>query len=216
MVSAAPFRGLAGLDKPPLSASRHAAVSPSTGPAARAQPDLVRLRTTSPNYFLARAGLGPVMHELEDPMHTVADNAYVAYRSLKARISAELVAPEVDPLCALLLRRIWINGSSIGIAHLRIELALPPSTLSTALRRAEDRGWIRRYPNMIDARYVDAALTHAGRLVAADAAQTVGELEMDVHEAAGGEARVRLHQGRNDAGGDGRRAGLLQALRLRA
>ena len=129
------------------------------------------------------------MHELEAWMRTVADNAYVAYRSLKARISAELVAPDVDPLCALLLRRIWINGSSIGIAHLRIELALPPSTLSTALRRAEDQGWIRRYPNMIDARYVDAALTHAGRLVAAGAAQTVGELEMDVHEAAGGEAR---------------------------
>jgi DNA-binding MarR family transcriptional regulator len=138
---------------------------------------------------LARAGFGPVMHELEDPMHTVADNAYVAYRSLKARISAELVAPEVDPLCALLLRRIWINGSSIGIAHLRIELALPPSTLSTALRRAEDQGWIRRYPNMIDARYVDAALTHAGRLVAAGAAETISDLEMDVHEAAGGEAR---------------------------
>ena len=122
-------------------------------------------------------------------MHTVADNAYVAYRSLKARISAELVTPEVDPLCALLLRRIWINGSSIGIAHLRIELALPPSTLSTALRRAEDQGWIRRYPNMIDARYVDAALTHAGRLVAAGAAETISDLEMDVHEAAGGEAR---------------------------
>ncbi len=122
-------------------------------------------------------------------MQTVADSAYIAYRSLRGRLSDELPPPEIDPLCALLLRKIWMNGSSIGIAHLRIELALPRSTLSTALRRAEDRGFIRRYPNVIDARYVDAALTHAGRLVAATVTDTIAELEVDVHEAAGGEAR---------------------------
>ena len=122
-------------------------------------------------------------------MHTVADNAYVAYRSLRARISAELPVPQIDPLCVLLLRKIWMNGSSIGIAHLRIELALPRSTLSTALRRAEDRGLIRRYPNMIDARYVDAALTSAGQQLATSAVHVVDELEQDVHDAAGGPAR---------------------------
>jgi DNA-binding MarR family transcriptional regulator len=127
-------------------------------------------------------------------MQTVADNAYIAYRSLKGRISAELAAPEIDPLCALLIRKIWMNGSSIGIAHLRIELALPRSTLSTALRRAEDRGLIRRYPNFIDARYVDAALTHSGQLAATSVTDVIGELEMDVHEAAGGPARYGFNR----------------------
>jgi DNA-binding MarR family transcriptional regulator len=122
-------------------------------------------------------------------VQTVADSAYIACRSLKGRLDDELQAPEIDPLCALLLRRIWMNGSSIGIAHLRIELALPPSTLSTALGRAEERGFIRRYPNMVDARYVDAALTRAGQLVAAGVTDVIADLEVDVHEAAGGSAR---------------------------
>jgi DNA-binding MarR family transcriptional regulator len=122
-------------------------------------------------------------------MQTIADNAYIAYRSLKGRLDAEITEPQLDPLCAILLRKIWMNGSSIGIAHLRIQLALPPPTLSTALRRAEDRGLIRRYPNLIDARYVDAALTRAGRLVAVTVTNLVGEMESDVHEAAGGQAR---------------------------
>jgi len=122
-------------------------------------------------------------------VQTVADNAYVAYRSLRARLKLDLPPSETDPLCALLLRKIWINGSSIGIAHLRISLALPPSTLSTALRRLEDQGLIRRYPNMIDARYVDAALTRAGQMIARGVTDVVDDLEVDVHEAAGGSAR---------------------------
>jgi DNA-binding MarR family transcriptional regulator len=126
---------------------------------------------------------------MEVDVQTVADNAYIAYRSLKGRLVNELAPPEIDPLCALLLRKIWMNGSSIGIAHLRIELALPRSTLSTALRRAEDRGLIRRYPNVVDARYVDAALTHAGQFVATSVTDVIADLEVDVHEAAGGPAR---------------------------
>jgi DNA-binding MarR family transcriptional regulator len=66
---------------------------------------------------------------------------------------------------------------------------LPPSTLSTALGRAEQRGLIRRYPNMLDARYVDAALTRAGQLVAAGVTDVIADLDVDVHEAAGGPAR---------------------------
>lgn len=122
-------------------------------------------------------------------MHTVADNAYVAYRSLRGRLTDTLWPPELDPLGALLLRMIWMNGSSIGIAHLRIQLALPKSTLSTALRRLEDRGYVRRRPNVIDARYVDAALTRAGQMVAPAVTDLIAELELDVHEAAGGQAR---------------------------
>jgi DNA-binding MarR family transcriptional regulator len=137
---------------------------------------------------LALAGVGWDMAG-GGPVQTVADSAYIAYRSLKSRISDDLPPPEIDPLCALLLRKIWMNGSSIGIAHLRIELALPRSTLSTALHRLEERKLIRRYPNMVDARYVDAALTHAGRLVAVSVKDVIADLEVDVHEAAGGPAR---------------------------
>ena len=122
-------------------------------------------------------------------MQTVADSAYIAYRSLKGRIGDELPPPKLDPLCALMLRKIWMNGSSIGIAHLRIELALPRSTLSTALHRLEGEGLIRRYPNMVDARFVDAALTRAGQLVAASVTDVIADLEVDVHEVAGGPAR---------------------------
>ena len=122
-------------------------------------------------------------------MQTVADSAYIAYRSLRGRITSELSPPEVDPLCAILLRKIWMNGASIGIGHLRVELALPRSTLSTALGRLERQKLIRRYPNMVDARYVEAALTRAGQLVAASVTDVIGDLEVDVHEAAGGPAR---------------------------
>ena len=126
---------------------------------------------------------------MEQRMHTVADNAYVAFRSLRGRLTDTLWPPELDPLMALLLRKIWMNGSSIGIAQMRIELALPKSTISSALRRLEERGYIRRYPNLVDARYVDAALTGPGELVAKAVTDLIGELEVDVHEAAGGQAR---------------------------
>jgi DNA-binding MarR family transcriptional regulator len=122
-------------------------------------------------------------------VQTVADSAYIAYRSLKGRISEELPPPEADPLCALLLHKIWRNGSSIGIAHLRIQLALPPSTLSTALKRLEARGLIWRYPSVLDGRYVDASLTRAGQLAATSVAETIADLEIDLDEAAGGSAR---------------------------
>ncbi|MEP6638409.1 MAG: MarR family transcriptional regulator [Chloroflexota bacterium] len=122
-------------------------------------------------------------------MQTVADNAYIAYRSLKGRLKDTIWPPELDPLCALLLRKIWINGNSIGIAFLRIQLALPRSTLSTALRRAEDRGYIRRYPNVMDARHVDVALTQAGQRVASAVTELITELEVDVDDAAGPGAR---------------------------
>jgi DNA-binding MarR family transcriptional regulator len=122
-------------------------------------------------------------------VQTVADSAYIAYRSLKGRIGDVVSPPDLDPLCALLLRKIWMNGSSVGIAQLRMELALPRSTLSTALHRLERQRLIRRYPNVVDARYVDAALTRAGELVARSVADTIAELEFDVHDAAGGDAR---------------------------
>ena len=122
-------------------------------------------------------------------MQTIADSAYIAYRSLKSQIDDHVSPPNVDPLCALLLRKIWMNGSSIGIAHLRVQLALPPSTLSTALSRLEGQKLIRRYPNMVDARPVDVGLTRAGQLAAASVTDLIADLEPDVHEAAGGSAR---------------------------
>ncbi len=123
-------------------------------------------------------------------MRTVAENAYVAYRSLRGRLADTLWPPELDPLGALLLRRVWLNGSSIPIAYIRMELGLPKSTLSTALRRLEDRGYVRRLPNVVDARYVDVLLTRAGEIVAPAVTNLIAELEVDIHEAAGGSARV--------------------------
>jgi DNA-binding MarR family transcriptional regulator len=122
-------------------------------------------------------------------VQTVADNAYIAYRSVRGRLAHTLWPPELDPLAALLVRKIWTNGSSIGIELLRIELGLPKSTLSSALRRLEDRGYVRRFPNMIDARYVDAALTTSGQRVAAAMTDLIDDLEIDVHKVAGGQAR---------------------------
>jgi DNA-binding MarR family transcriptional regulator len=127
-------------------------------------------------------------------MQTVADNAYVAYRSVRGRFKGTLWPPELDPLCAILLRKIWINGSSIGIANLRTELALPRSTLSTALLRLERRGYIRRHPNIVDRRYVDVVLTRPGERVAPAVTELIVELEFDVQETAGGQARFGFGQ----------------------
>jgi DNA-binding MarR family transcriptional regulator len=122
-------------------------------------------------------------------MRTVIDNAYIAYRSMRRRLRETLWPPELDPLCAILVHAIWLNGSSIGIASLRIRLALPASTLSTALRRLEDGGLVRRYQNHIDGRYVEVALTRAGSTIAPGLADLIDEVEVDVHESAGGPAR---------------------------
>jgi DNA-binding MarR family transcriptional regulator len=127
-------------------------------------------------------------------VNTVTDNAYIAYRSMRRHLSKTLWPPELDPLCAMLIRMIWINGSSIGIAHLRTELALPCSTLSTALRRLEGDGLIRRYRNHVDARYVEARLTRAGATIAPAVTDLIDELEVDVHESAGGPARGGFHR----------------------
>ena len=122
-------------------------------------------------------------------MRTVCDNAYVSYGSMRRRLTKTLWPPELDPLCAILIRMIWMNGSSIGIAYMRAELALPGSTLSSALRRLEDDGLIRRHRNTIDARHVEATLTRAGAVVAPAVTDLIDDLEVDVHESAGGQAR---------------------------
>jgi DNA-binding MarR family transcriptional regulator len=122
-------------------------------------------------------------------METVADNAYVAYRSVRGRFRGTLWPPDVDPLCAVLLRKIWVNGSSVGVANLRAELALPRSTLSTALLRLERRGYVRRRSNVVDRRYIDVVLTKPGERVASAVTELIVELEFDVEETAGGQAR---------------------------
>jgi DNA-binding MarR family transcriptional regulator len=71
-----------------------------------------------------------------------------------------------------------------------MDLALPKSTLSAALRRLEKRGFARRQQNVIDGRYVDVVLTRAGKRVAPAVTDLVYELEVDVDAAAGGQARL--------------------------
>lgn len=118
-------------------------------------------------------------------MHTVAANAYIAYRSLRGRLSGTVWPPELDPLSALIVRLVWLNGSSQVVDDLRTEFALPRSTLSSALRRLETRGYIRRHPNTVDGRYVVVTLTRNGRAVAPAVTQLINELQHDVVDAVG-------------------------------
>ena len=92
-------------------------------------------------------------------MHTIAANAYIAYRSVRDRIRDTTWPFEVDPLCALVLRSVWLNGGSCVSEGIRTELGLPRSTMSSALGRLEKGGHIRRHQNIVDRRYVDLTLT---------------------------------------------------------
>jgi len=121
-------------------------------------------------------------------MHTIAANSYVAYRSLRYRLANTIWPPELDPLSALIVRFLWVNGSSIVVADIRAQLAIPRSTLSSALRRLDTRGYIRRRPNPVDARYVVVALTRAGATIAPAVADVIRTLEHDARDAAGDDA----------------------------
>lgn len=121
-------------------------------------------------------------------MHTVAANAYIAYRSLRGRLTSTVWPPELDPLCALVVRLVWLNGSSYVADDIRAEFNLPRSTLASALGRLEKRGYIRRHRNVSDGRYVVVTLTRNGRTVAPAVTQLINELERDVRESAGDDA----------------------------
>jgi DNA-binding MarR family transcriptional regulator len=118
-------------------------------------------------------------------MHTIAANSYVAYRSLRCRLTNTIWPPELDPLCALIVRYVWLNGSSSVVDDIRAQLAIPRSTLSSALGRLETRGYIRRRSNPVDARYVVVSLTRPGRSIAPAVTDVIATMEGDVREAAG-------------------------------
>ena len=135
-------------------------------------------------------------------MHTIAANCYVAYRSLRQRLANSIWPPDLDPLSALIVRYLWLNGSSIVVDEIRAQLAIPRSTLSSAFRRLETRGYIRRRPNPVDARYVVVSLTRAGMTIAPAVTAVIATMEGDVREAAGDGA----------AGGLDRVAAMLAAM----
>ena len=99
-------------------------------------------------------------------MHTVATNAYVAYRSLRARLTESIWPPDIDALCALVVRLLWLNGSTLMLDEIRGQFALPRSTLSSALFRLQARDYIRREPSPLDRRHVVVSLTHGGKAIA--------------------------------------------------
>ena len=125
-------------------------------------------------------------------MQPVTSNVYVAYRAMRGRLADTLYPPDLDPLCSIIVWMLWRDGRSRAVADLRNALALPASTMSSALRRLEERGLIRRSPHVDDARYRVATLTLAGTSCAAPIADMIGELERDVHETAGPDARLGL------------------------
>jgi DNA-binding MarR family transcriptional regulator len=123
-------------------------------------------------------------------MHTVAANAYIAHRAVRDRIRDAVWPFELDPLCALVIRFVWVNGAWLLAEAIRNEFGLPPSTLSSALGRLEKRGHIRRHKNVIDGRYVVVTLTPGGRTIAPSVAEVINDLERSVSAAAGdGEPR---------------------------
>ncbi len=127
-------------------------------------------------------------------VHTVAANTYIAHRSLRGWLAGTIWPPELDPLAALVVRLLWLNGSSLGAQVIRAEFALPASTLSSALRRLEDRGFVRRHPNRIDARYVDVVLTRSGKTIAVAVTELINELDRDVRDATGEDAPVAFER----------------------
>jgi DNA-binding MarR family transcriptional regulator len=116
-------------------------------------------------------------------MHTIAANAYIAYRSVRGRLQDTALPHELDALCALIMRFLWVNGASCAAETIRIEFGLPRSTLSSAMRRLEKAGYIRRDQNVIDGRYVNVTLTPSGRRISPVVSELVGDLEDDIREA---------------------------------
>lgn len=120
-------------------------------------------------------------------MHTIAANAYIAYRSVRGRLRDMAWPSDLDPLCALVMRFVWLNGGSYVSEGIRAEFGLPRSTLSSALGRLERGGYIRRHQNVVDRRYVNIALTRVGRTVAPLVADLIDDLEREVRQAAEGD-----------------------------
>jgi DNA-binding MarR family transcriptional regulator len=116
-------------------------------------------------------------------MHTIAANAYIAYRSVRGRLQDTALPHELDALCALIMRFLWVNGASCAAETIRIEFGLPRSTLSSAMRRLEKAGYIRRDQNVIDGRYVNVTLTPSGRRISPIVSELVGDLEDDIRGA---------------------------------
>ena len=125
-------------------------------------------------------------------MEPVATNIYVAYRGVRARLAETLNPPELDPLCQILVWMLWREGWSMQVEAIRLRLALPPSTLSSALRRLEKKGYARRYINVIDGRYRVVKLTPSGVAMAPTFIDLINDLERDVVDSAGSEARLGL------------------------
>ena len=118
-------------------------------------------------------------------MHTIAANSYIAHRAVRDRIRDTAWPFELDPLCALVVRFVWVNGASLAADVIRHEFGLPPSTLSSALGRLEKRGHVRRHRNVVDGRYVVVTLTPGGRTIAPGTAELINDLERNVAAAAG-------------------------------
>ena len=74
------------------------------------------------------------------------------------------------------------------------EPALTDELTLRPVRRLEDDGLIRRYRNHVDARYIDVRLSRAGATIAPAVTDLIHELEVDVHESAGGPARGGFHR----------------------
>jgi DNA-binding MarR family transcriptional regulator len=116
----------------------------------------------------------------------------VAYRGVRARLAETLNPPELDPLCQILVWTLWREGWPMNMETIRSRLALPPSTLSSALRRLEKKGYTMRFLNPTNGRYRMVKLTPLGIRIAPPVVELIDELERDVEDSAGPDARLGL------------------------
>jgi DNA-binding MarR family transcriptional regulator len=96
------------------------------------------------------------------PWRSVSANAYVSYWAVRRWVADNIAMTPVDPLCAILLRALLRSGGRESVSSLVRLLALPPSTMSSAVGRLENAGLVERYPDSLDRRCRVVALTVSG------------------------------------------------------
>jgi DNA-binding MarR family transcriptional regulator len=108
-----------------------------------------------------------------------------AYHGLGRRLSAELVDLRLSGSEALAIRLIG-RPEAVSPGTLVDVLALAPSTVTSLLRRLEDRGFVERVRSADDRRFAILRLTPDGRYALERVAHAVDEVEADLRGSVSG------------------------------
>ena len=88
-----------------------------------------------------------------------------AYRTLRSALAHDLVRYGLHEGRDLVLIEIARRGGSARPREIQEALAMAPSSLSTILRRSEEKGYTTREPDPADGRTYRAGLTSMGRIL---------------------------------------------------